>query len=56
MLICVVQHTSENAPAELSAVVDELLNGLSAKFTSVSAEILTKSELASDAYLERGSC
>ena len=42
-----VQHTSDDAPAELSAVVDDLLNGLSAKFTSVSEEIFAKSVLLS---------
>ncbi|RDL39519.1 uncharacterized protein BP5553_03859 [Venustampulla echinocandica] len=35
--------TSVNAPAELSAVVDELLNSLSNKFAGVSSEIFAKS-------------
>jgi heat shock factor-binding protein 1 len=32
-----------SAPAELSAVVDELLNSLSNKFAGVSSEIFAKS-------------
>ncbi|MCJ1224274.1 hypothetical protein MMC12_000918 [Toensbergia leucococca] len=32
----------DDAPAELTAVVDELLNGLSTKFSAVSAEIFGK--------------
>jgi len=35
---------SEDAPAELTAVVDELLNGLATKFSSVSSEIFSKME------------
>jgi hypothetical protein len=35
--------TSDKATAELSAVVDELLNQLSVKFSTVSEELLTKS-------------
>ncbi|KAI9875872.1 MAG: hypothetical protein M1830_007862 [Pleopsidium flavum] len=39
-----LQHESapEDAPAELTAVVDELLNGLSTKFSAVSTEIFAK--------------
>ncbi|KAI9838143.1 MAG: hypothetical protein M1837_002638 [Sclerophora amabilis] len=33
---------SDDAPAELTAVVDELLDSLSSKFSSVSSEIFTK--------------
>jgi len=33
---------AEDAPAELSAVVDELLNSLSSKFAGVSSEIFAK--------------
>jgi heat shock factor-binding protein 1 len=35
--------TDTSAPAELSAVVDELLNSLSNKFAGVSSEIFAKS-------------
>jgi hypothetical protein len=35
--------TDSSAPAELSAVVDELLNSLSNKFAGVSSEIFAKS-------------
>ncbi|EKD19924.1 hypothetical protein LZ554_004580 [Drepanopeziza brunnea f. sp. 'monogermtubi'] len=34
--------TTDAAPAELSAVVDELLNSLSNKFAGVSSEIFAK--------------
>ncbi|KAA6408660.1 MAG: hypothetical protein FRX48_07742 [Lasallia pustulata] len=34
--------TTDDAPAELTAVVDDLLNGLSTKFSAVSAEIFAK--------------
>ncbi|PUU73665.1 hypothetical protein B9Z19DRAFT_1094554 [Tuber borchii] len=37
----------EEAPAELTAVVDDLLNSLSAKFASVSSEIFEKIEAMS---------
>ncbi|KAI9759228.1 MAG: hypothetical protein M4579_002516 [Chaenotheca gracillima] len=33
---------SEEAPAELTVVVDELLNSLSTKFASVSSEMFSK--------------
>jgi len=33
---------TEDAPGELSMVVDELLNSLSIKFAAVSSEIFTK--------------
>ncbi|KAI9850065.1 MAG: hypothetical protein M1838_006145 [Thelocarpon superellum] len=33
---------SDSAPAELTAVVDELLDSLSSKFSSVSSEIFNK--------------
>lgn len=36
------QRLSTDAPAELSAVVDELLNSLTTKFNAVSGEIFTK--------------
>lgn len=39
--------TPEEAPAELTAVVDDLLNSLSAKFASVSSEIFEKIEAMS---------
>ncbi|PWW76676.1 hypothetical protein C7212DRAFT_319522 [Tuber magnatum] len=39
--------TSEEAPAELTAVVDDLLNSLSTKFASVSSEIFEKIEAIS---------
>ncbi|KAI9768232.1 MAG: hypothetical protein M1840_005062 [Geoglossum simile] len=35
-------QVSGDAPAELTAVVDELLNSLSARFGSVSSEIFSK--------------
>jgi len=35
-------QVSGDAPAELTAVVDELLNSLSARFASVSSEIFSK--------------
>ena len=35
--------TDASAPAELSAVVDDLLNSLSNKFAGVSSEIFAKS-------------
>ena len=38
------EHQTEDAAGELSAVVDELLDGLSTKFSTVSAEIFAKSE------------
>ncbi len=34
---------ADNAPAELTAVVDELLGQLSTKFSSISSEMLAKS-------------
>jgi hypothetical protein len=34
----------EDTPGELSAVVDELLDGLTAKFSTVSAEIFARSK------------
>lgn len=37
------QNSSQNEPSELVAVVDDLLNQLSTKFSKVSGEILTKS-------------
>jgi hypothetical protein len=37
--------TDASASAELSAVVDELLNSLSNKFAGVSSEIFAKSKL-----------
>lgn len=40
-----IQQADSNAPAELSAVVDELLNTLSNKFAGVSSEIFAKSQL-----------
>jgi hypothetical protein len=44
MLIFANQTTTDaSAPAELSAVVDELLNALSNKFAGVSSEIFAKS-------------
>ncbi|MCJ1363608.1 hypothetical protein MMC16_002715 [Acarospora aff. strigata] len=36
------ESAPEDAPAELSVVVDELLDGLSAKFSTVSAEIFAR--------------
>ncbi|MCJ1298695.1 hypothetical protein MMC08_001485 [Hypocenomyce scalaris] len=36
------EASTEDAPAELTAVVDDLLNGLSTKFSAVSAEIFAK--------------
>jgi len=36
------EMVSGDAPAELTAVVDELLNSLSARFASVSSEIFSK--------------
>jgi heat shock factor-binding protein 1 len=45
-LILKLQTTTDaSAPAELSAVVDELLNSLSNKFAGVSSEIFAKSKL-----------
>jgi hypothetical protein len=41
-----VRTVSGDAPAELTAVVDELLNSLSARFSSVSSEIFSKSTSA----------
>lgn len=38
---------SEDAPGELTAVVDELLDSLSTKFASVSSEIFEKIEAMS---------
>jgi len=38
-----LQQEREDAPAELSAVVDELLNNLTTKFSAVSSEIFSKS-------------
>jgi len=38
------EQASEDAPAELSAVVDELLSSLTSKFSTVSSEIFAKSE------------
>jgi len=38
-----VSLVSEDAPAELSVVVDELLNSLSNKFANVSSDIFAKS-------------
>ena len=44
LLTVELQTTTEaSAPAELSAVVDELLNSLSNKFAGVSSEIFAKS-------------
>lgn len=37
-----VSLVSEDAPAELSVVVDELLNSLSNKFANVSSDIFAK--------------
>lgn len=42
MLMPLQQETGD-APAELSAVVDELLNNLTSKFSAVSSEIFSKS-------------
>ena len=38
---------SDDAPAELTALVDELLNSLTSKFSSVSSEIFSKSTFTS---------
>jgi heat shock factor-binding protein 1 len=38
--------TGTEGSGELAAVVDDLLNQLSSKFTSVSSELLAKSEMA----------
>lgn len=44
LLMNIQQTTTDtSAPAELSAVVDELLNSLSNKFAGVSSEIFAKS-------------
>src|ERR1700733_1954196 len=43
LLTLQIQTTDNSAPAELSAVVDELLNSLSNKFAGVSSEIFAKS-------------
>lgn len=37
---------SDTPPAELSKVVDELIDSLSSKFSSISRELITKSTLA----------
>jgi hypothetical protein len=37
-------ENTDKATAELSAVVDELLNQLSTKFSTISSELLSKSE------------
>ncbi|KAI9831327.1 MAG: hypothetical protein M1819_005101 [Sarea resinae] len=42
LLTTTYMQNTEDAPAELSAVVDELLNSLSTKFSSVSKDILEK--------------
>lgn len=43
----VQQETTDKATAELSIVVDELLNQLSAKFAGISEELISKSILIS---------
>lgn len=38
-------NTSTDSSAELAAVVDDLLNQLNTKFTAISSDLLSKSEL-----------
>jgi heat shock factor-binding protein 1 len=38
-------NTSTDSSAELAAVVDDLLNQLNTKFTTISSDLLSKSEL-----------
>lgn len=38
------KQEAEDTPGELSTVVDELLDGLTAKFSTVSAEIFARSK------------
>lgn len=40
-----LEQTSEDANADVTAAVEELLNSLSSKFAGVSSEIFAKSEL-----------
>jgi heat shock factor-binding protein 1 len=47
-------NNSTDSPGELAAVVDDLLNQLNTKFTSISSELLSKSKLKEDENWEEG--
>ena len=42
--LLILQKVPETAPAELTAVVDDLLNQLTTKFSAISADMIAKSK------------